>query len=286
MGEVNQLAIGGLIELVDCDGITDLNGFENVTSWSSLRLAGLDNLVSLAGLQTPPRVQEIDINGAPLLADVSALATLEQVGALNIAGSAIENLDLRLLYEAESIDVWNNRALIDLDGLRELEIVGNLIINDNDALVRAGLPSLGRFDSISIVGNAELQAVPHYQVNSGESIPSAGNFINPFGSGQVLFEVGDNPQVKSIVMPTNFSNVAQVAIYRNPSLTSLDMGNLLRSDNLWIEDNAVLDTLAAPSLARVDELSVKNNPALSVAPFANVQTFTRDVTGNLDELTP
>lgn len=287
MGELSQLRTGGLIKIADCDGITDLTGLDNVTSWSSLSLSGVDNLESLSGLQTPARVEQVELY-APRLADVSALGTMNQVGMLNIGGTAIEHLDLRSLNQADFIYLFNNWALTDLDGLRKLRVVGSLGINDNDALQRVQLPSLTSYQGISIIGNAVLEAVPAYRIHSGAaSLSASGSFDTGevLSSGQLLFEVGDNPLVESITMPTSFPDIGQVAIYQNPSLTSLDMGGLQRSNNIWIEDNAVLDALSA-TLQRVGDLSVKNNPALSVAPFANVQTFTREITGNLDELAP
>ncbi len=84
------------------------------------------------------------------------------------------------------------------------------------------------------------------------------------------------------MLPTDFSDVEQIAIYRNASLTALDLGFLGRASGLSIQENAILTNLAAPALQRVADLAVRNNPALSVAPFASVQTFTRDVSGNLD----
>jgi hypothetical protein len=283
---------GGLdnadISIVDCEAITDLAGLDHLTNWSSLALNDLPGLVTLAGLQTPPRLEQVVIMGAPQLSDISALAPVEELRRLALYSTAVARFERFRLGRAEEIELALNPALIDLGGLSRLETVGNLVIIQNGALERVELPDLSSYEGISITGNAVLQNVPRYFTDTGNNALSAGGGLEPLTitSGRVLFEVGDNPQVKSIAMPLGFGDLQQVAIYRNPSLISLDMGSLYRADNLWIQDNAVLDSVTAPTLERVDDLAIRNNPSLSVAPFANVQTFARVVSGNLDELAP
>jgi hypothetical protein len=286
-GEAIDPRLHGMIRIEDCDHLTDLIGLENLTTWTSLNIIGLDDLVALTGLQAPPRVEQFELNGTPQLSDVSALAPVEELAQLMVWGTAVATFEPLRLRRADTIQLFYNHALTDLDGLSDLRRVGNLMIGHNDALERVELPSLREYEGITIVGNAVLQAVPHYDTSTGNAIQPTGP-VDPvlLRAGQLLFEVGDNAQLKSIIMPTVVGSVEQVAIYQNPSLSSLDMLRLVRSDNIWIQDNAILDSVAAPWLERVADLAIRNNPALSVAPFANVQTFTRDVTGNLDDLAP
>jgi hypothetical protein len=278
----------GLIRIQDCDELVDLTGLEALTRWSSISLANLDNLTTLDGLHTPPLVERAEISEAPRLVDVSALATMEDVGTLWLTRTAIPNLAGFSIHTVESVGLYENDALTDLAGLSRLQKLYNLWIEGNDALLRVELPALDDFAAISIIGNAVLEAVPHYESSSGNWPQPSGVFgdqeyVRP---SRALFEVGDNPQVASIVLPTDFTDIEQVAIYGNAGLTTLEMGHLVRSNNIWIQNNASLQSVAAASLAQVDALSILNNPALSVAPFANVQTFQREVNGNLDELAP
>jgi hypothetical protein len=279
--------IGGGIIIAGCHQLVDLQGLENLTVWESLSITDMAGLVTLAGLQAPSRAVSIEVSFAPQLSDVSALAPVEAVGEFLLGGTAVESLDGFLLKEAEWLHLGQNHLLTDLDGLRELGTVGTLEIQDNDALLRVDLPALDDFQGISIVNNAVLEVVPHYSASSGTFYqPAVGADSNYFRMGRRLFEVGDNPQLKSVVLPTDFSDIEQIAVYRNASLTTLDMGNLRRSEGIAIQDNAVLGSVAAPALQRVADLAVRNNPALSVAMFASVQTFTRDMSGNLDALAP
>lgn len=291
--------IGGAISIAGCHQLVDLQGLENLTVWDSLSITDMSGLVTLAGLQAPSRADSIEVSFAPQLSDVSALARVEEVGTFLLAATAVEGLDGFLLQVADSVQIGANPTLASLDGLSRLMTVGILGIGDNDALLRVELPALDDFESITIVDNAVLEAVPQYTASSGTFVPPAvtpyrGSFVPPaagvdptyFRLLRSSFEVGGNPQLKSVVLPTTFSDIEQVAIYDNASLALLDLGYLRRSDGLAIQDNAVLDTASAPALERVADLAIRNNPALSVAPFASVQTFTRDVSGNLDELAP
>lgn len=280
----------GVIRIQDCDALTDLTGLEGLTRWSSLRLSDLDNLATLDGLQTPPVLENAEIDLAPRLVDVSALASMEEVASFSLSRTAVPNLDGFGLQTAESVRLHENDSLTDLAGLSRLETLRNLWVEGNDALLQVELPALDDFVSITIIGNAVLKAVPHYEATSSAGWPESLHVFNEDGAypraSHLLFEVGNNPQVESIVLPTDFTDIAQIAIYGNSGLNTLAMGNLARSNYIWIQSNASLNTVTAASLTQVNELSIRDNPALSVAPFANVQTFEREVTGNLDELAP
>jgi hypothetical protein len=278
--------IGGAITITSCDQLVDLAGLENVDVWESLYIYSMPNLETLAGLQAPSRADTVEITDSPRLSDVSALASLEELTGFLLAGTAIESFGSLRLEVLDYMNIGNNPRLTSLDGLDRLTTVGLLGIGGNDALLRVDLPALDDFDIISIVGNAVIEAVPRYAASSGSIVPPA---VAPADSDyfrllRSYFEVSDNPRLTSVVLPTDFSDIEQVAIRGNASLTSLDLGYMRRSEGLAIQDNAVLGSALAPALERVSDLAILNNPALSVAPFAGVQTFTRDVSGNLDEL--
>jgi len=287
--EPTYARLSGTLRIEACDRLTDLSGLENVTVWSSVILSRLDGLTTLAGLHVPPRAEEVSIGPAPQLSDASALASLEEVAALSLFGTAITNVAGFQLETAEYLSLGGNPALTDLDGFSELQIVGDLQIAGNSALQRIDLPRLEDFDSISISGNTVLRVVPLYLTSRyGDYLQARfggtqAAFMRP---SRLMFQVSENPQLTSIVLPATFYDIEQVAIYGNASLTSLDMANLQQADTLWIGDNPVLASVDAAALQRVADLAVMNNPALSVAPFADVQTFTRELTGNLDEPAP
>jgi hypothetical protein len=65
--------------------------------------------------------------------------------------------------------------------------------------------------------------------------------------------------------------IQSVVIYRNASLTTLDLRNLGQANTLWLQDNAALTGADVSSLEQAVNLTIRNNPALTVAPFAAVQ---------------
>lgn len=272
--------------LIDgCDQLSDLRGLENLSVWSSLEISRSNGLVSLAGLQAPERLESVILNYAPQLSDLSALASVREIGLFTLTGSAVVGFGGFLLDSIGTLYLFDNAALTDFDGLNRLAEIGDLAIVENDALVRIDLPELNAFDNVTIIGNDALLAVPPLDTDNSWSNVVSGIADVPTGFVRGVFEVGDNPLVASIAMP-NLFNAEAVVIYRNPSLTTLDMTGLFRTDSMWIEENATLASVNASSLDRVSSLTIRNNPALSVAPFAAVQTFTSDVAGNLDAPAP
>jgi hypothetical protein len=277
----------GSIRFENCEGLIDLLGLENLTTWSRLSVESSNTLESLDGLQAPWHVDGLQLQALPSLNDVKALASVREVEWMVVSGTGLERFGALGLNTAGLLQISDNARLTDLDGFVALSSVEDLQIQNNDALVRIELSDLESFDAISIVGNDVLTAVPYYEADQLDYIwpnQTLGT-TNPRGR-RALFEVGDNPLVTSIILPTTTSDLALVSIYRNASLASVDMGNLQRAETVWLLNNAVLASVAIPNLQGVDLLQIKDNPALSVAPFAAVRTFTLDVTGNLDELAP
>lgn len=281
------LQSAGLIDIDRCDELTDLRGLENLATWGSLSILGGARLQSLAGLQAPQQLERVELVEAPLLADVSALRPVRQMTSFTLWKTGLVRIAPLLLDRANEVVVSENPALTDLDGLGSLSFLQTLRVSENDALVRIELPDLEDFEAISIIGNAALEAVPFYDADSQAMQPPRSEFFTSTSlrSRRGLYEVGDNARVSRIALPTGSYDIEQVAIYANPGLLTLDMGNLQQSESIWIIDNSSL-TSAVHGLRSVEELVIRNNPSLSVASFAGVQTFTRALTGNLDALSP
>jgi len=274
------------IQIQDCDELGDLRGLENLIIWGSLLIIESDGLVSLAGLQAPERIASVRLINVPQLADVSALAPARRIEFLDLTGTAVTGFDGFQLESGDLLNLNQNHALTDLDGLSRLEEVGHLGIVDNDALVRMDLPQLRAWDSVLVTYNDALLEVPDYDSGgSAWSGFSSGLEGVPSDFSRRSFEVGDNPLVTQISMLDPFG-VQSIVIYRNASLTTLDLRNTQRANTLWIQDNAALASANVSGLGQVVTLTIRNNPSLSVAPFAAVQAFTRDVTGNLDAIAP
>jgi hypothetical protein len=287
-GDSQAVREHGLIFIDKCDQLTDLRGLEHITSWRNLNISENAGLVSLAGLQAPSQIEGVFVMGSPQLTDLSALAPVVQANSFSVSATGVKGFEGFRLDRAEYLSLDQNHALTDLDGLISLSTVGILEINDNDALERIDLFELSNLDALSVTGNAVLKTVPRYDEREAEGIYTADELPDTASRRptRALFEVGGNPEVTSIALSAVFGSFEQVAIYRNASVTQLDLGSLARAGTLWIQDNPVLGSVGMPMLDRVDDLTIVNNPALSIAPFAAVHTFTTTASGNLDPLTP
>jgi hypothetical protein len=270
---------GGVISIYDSPHLTNLSGLEQLSSWQALRLSGLERLESVAQLSGPPFVDEIILYDLPALTDVT-LSFARTVGWVNVEGTGIRGLDGFSLATTESLSLSNNPALESLDGLSRLLIASELSVTDNPSLQRVELPSLEQVLAVRFINNASLPEIPLYETSSFSAF-SIGD--EPLVRLSVQsYEVSGNAQLARITLPETFTNVQQVAILGNPLLVTLDLNDLNRVDGLTISENPALTQLLANSLERVGDLEVVNNPALSTVPFAEVQTFSSSMRGNLD----
>lgn len=274
------------ILITNCDQLVNLWGLENLTAWGSLEITFSEGLVSLEGLAAPDQLDRIILNEVPQLSDISALEPVRGVDYLYMGRTGVSHLDGFSLERADTLSLIQNLALTDLDGLRRLNEVEDMLIVDNDALVRIELPGLSSWENISITQNDALVAVPHFNPEASWTglVSSLEGGPRPrFQRG--LFEVGDNPLVTTVDM-LNPYDIELIVIYRNASLLQVSIPNISRTDSLWVQDNALLQNVSIYRLEQVGTLTLRNNPAMSVGAFASVAAATRDISGNLDELEP
>jgi hypothetical protein len=188
------------------------------------------------------------------------------------------------------LDLMDNDALIDIDGFAALEVVG-LTIRENDALEHLPeWPALVRLSDVQIVNNASLHTIPQYAIDSGSGQVGLGSMLGTSNNPDVLqlqqfvlFDVGGNPELTSLTLPTGLARGQYIGIYDNASLTSLNLNSINQLDQLSIRNNAALANVTLGDLNAVDTLGVENNPMLRSETFANVASFTRVITGNSGE---
>lgn len=270
---------GGVIDISDNVNLLSLRGLEQLSTWQRLYLSNNSQLSTLEGLSGPPGVTAVSLIRLPLLEEIG-LGFLREAESVDIEQTALRGLGNVPLVHVESLVISENPALESLDGLSRLARVGELSILDNPSLLRVDLPQLEEVHAIRILSNAVLQEVPQYETSSLQGL-SIG--VTPLiVLSEVVYEVSDNALLARIVLPESFRAVQQVAISNNPLLLSIDLNELAKADGLTISENAALARVVANSLDRVGDLDVFNNPALSMRPFAEVQTFTSEMRGNLD----
>jgi hypothetical protein len=270
---------GGVIDISDNVNLLSLRGLEQLSTWQRLFLSNNSQLSTLEGLSGPPGVIAVSLIRLPLLEEIG-LGFLRDAESVNIDQTALRGLGDLPLIQLESLVITDNPALETLDGLSRLAKVGELSILNNPALLRVDLPQLEEVHAIRILSNAVLQEVPQYDTSSLQGLTIG---VTPLiVLSEQVYEVSSNDQLTRIVLPESFRAVQQVAISNNPSLLSIDLNELAKADGLTISENAALARVVANSLDRVEDLDVFNNPALSTRPFAEVQTFTSEMRGNLD----
>jgi len=175
-----------------------------------------------------------------------------------------------------------------VDSLSSLRSLRSLAVANNDRL--QALPDwseIGGAREVVIVGNAELRAMPAFPLRSTtgftvgaraqtEGVSSRESF------GFDLLEVGENPKLESVANIDFASAGSHVAIYGNASLTRIDFWGLSSLSNLQLVANPALSDVWLLHLEEVAELEIRDNPLLSMATFAAVQTFDSQTSGNLD----
>ncbi|HTV25881.1 MAG TPA: hypothetical protein VMG12_44595, partial [Polyangiaceae bacterium] len=242
-----------------------------------------DTLESLDGLQLAANTGSIILEWLPALVNVDAIAQATTIDTLVLSGTGLTSFPVvdQLVYVA-SLSIGANEALADLSTLGVLQAVGALSIAGNPSL--GALPQfsqLSSFDDFTVIGNAALTEVQLDFPSLEDRTRSIGEHDLQLNSGGYI-EVSYNDNLQHITSPANTVSAQAISIFQNPSLVDVDLGQLSHADVLLIDDNAVLGSVAIPSLATVNLLEVIDNPALSPAVFDGVDTFTRQLSGNAE----
>jgi hypothetical protein len=281
---INQNPLSDGVIIIDgCNQLRDLSGLAQVTGWSELMLSNNANLESLNGLYVGRELRRVGLLGLPKLRDLTALAPVWRIERLSIQNTGLEDLDgLEDVIYMGSLEIYRNPNLRSLQPLSMLNTLQDMYVSDNAVLEQlpqaSFLIGLGR---LMISNNPELRSVPRYHGGLGGLPARADGAPDTQGVGFQWIDIARNPKLSEIALPTNHASGQSVSVYDNQALTDLDLGGLRSVDSLEIRDNASLSQLTLNELARADDLTVVNNPQLSTGIFDNVQTFSRDMVGNL-----
>jgi hypothetical protein len=261
----------GMIELNSCQALTDLRGLESLEDWSTFNINGADALESLNGLVPPGTAGSFSVTSAPRLRDVSALGTGRSLERLRLQATGIENLDGLDLAVLGSLELVQNPALVQLDGLNGIISLGYLSLDNNHALQRLPeLPGLKVMRTLQVTDCSLLEVIPAYSVQPvGGALIGSGGVKGPPASFD-LFVVGHNAKLRSISALRGFTNGHFMAVYDNPNLIALDLGGVADVDQLIIRGNPTLADVDVDSLEIVKKLEVVGNPALPLARFDGV----------------
>jgi hypothetical protein len=229
----------------------DLRGLEQVTGLTSLQVSPTGPF-ALTGLPADVVLQDLDVSGVSTLpfalparmrrlslgagfADPSATATVQQVDALYLSGTALTDLSgFAQLERALDIILADNTSLVDATGLASLQEVRSLRLLRNAALVR--LPSwraLTRLDAFDLNEHASLTQVPPFA-----SLQAAGRIFisdNPglrnLESFPELTQLGTldvrgNQALERIPLPKLFGVETSALVINNPRVIADDLASL------------------------------------------------------------
>jgi hypothetical protein len=275
--------------------VVDLSGFENLVVWDGLQISEMPALESLRGLVATRVGQQLFVQRAPNLRDIAALGGASSLDTVALAETGLESFPLDAPLYVHRLELFRNPSLLNVDGLRALRAVAELIIVDNDRLEQ--LPELPYLSSrvltwLTIEGNDALRSVPAWIAPDETAftppdipqLPDLGTYFIPFEFR--MAEITNNAQLTALALPTTFRFGGRVRINDNPGLTTLDLRYVTDIEQLSIRNNAALVDVDISALENVDDLHVVNNPGLAPAIFDGVESRATELAGNLDAPAP
>ena len=187
----NVTNVGAALSINNCEKLTDLNGLRGLQRAGVRVFFGQIPITSLHGLEALTKVGEpggesrvglyllpdlTSLDGLAIdwrpdhdiwfyatgITDVSALAGVSELTALRLDGNAaltsLTGLE-QLTVVREALELGDNKNLVDITGLDNLESVGSLIL-DNTSLTDVGpLPMLTAPGDVRISNNEQLTSV-------------------------------------------------------------------------------------------------------------------------------
>jgi len=268
--------------------ITNLNGFRSLKTFtdgyynmaSGITLYENNALTSLASLSNIESIQFIYIQKCPLITSLEGLHNVKESVAITVDGTGIT--DLSGLRSLESVSVadtdlesgvtlYNNNALVSLDGLQNIHNLPSLWVVGSSALESFhGLENCSQIDKLGIVSCPNLSSLANINIQISNSFR-----INTIGlitlkgikmaSSAVLVDIFNNPSLNSFEDAfENMTTLSSFNCYGNPSLASLEgLESLTTLQTLDINGNAILQSLnGLQSLTSLPNLYVRSNFAL------------------------
>jgi len=261
----NLTALAGLVSIgrdfyLENTFVTDLSPLSTLLNITRhIRIVNNDNLLNLDGLENlgMTSARDLIIQNNALLSDIDALA-------LTAIDSFTRNVSIR-----------DNPALTSLDGLANIETIGNnFTVNNNDALADLTMPLLEyTAGSLNLQGNAILNSLDFSSLAViGNNLIIANNdgLVNLDGF-PVLIIIGNNLTIQQNDVLVDISSLAFLAaitgsltIINNNALPSLDgLQNIgIISGNLTITDNDVLSDCEA-ICTTINNMSVAGTTTIS-----------------------
>jgi hypothetical protein len=266
--------------------LVNLAGLEATEPPSLVWIADSSSFESLVGLEYGAQMGSLYLERVPALVNIDALGSVTSADTILLISTGLTTLPPldQLIYVA-NFNIEGNEFLTDLNGLDALQAVNSLTINANPSLRSIpAFPELSSLDTLVVTYNDALEEAA---LNFPALVPQTRTIgMHEVQYSTVYVQLSNNAALRHISSPASFSALQFFSAFENPSLLDIDLGPLERADFLMIADNPALTSVVAPSLATVNTLEVVNNPLLSTAVFDDVETFSRQISGNAEPGAP
>ncbi|MGP1994068.1 nSTAND1 domain-containing NTPase [Zobellia laminariae] len=187
-----------------------------------------NNLKHFGNLQT------IEIDDVNYIEDLSIFNTLKNSNLVN------------------SVKIWDNENLINLNGIENLKNLGSLVIWGNENLVNVnGIENLKNLTSLEIddfqnfenlIGIQHLTNLTSLYINYDENLENLDGIENL--KNLTSLEISENENLENLVGIENLKNLTSLVISDNEKLENLDgIENLKNLTSLVISDNEKLENL-------------------------------------------
>jgi hypothetical protein len=276
--------------------VRDLAGLGGIESVRDVLIDNAGTLTSLAGLELPAKLGQVQLSNSPVLLDLSALSSVQEVDWLVLIGmnnsslSGLENL--RVAGDVTLIDL---PELTDLRPLASLRVIGSLTLSTLELTDLAGLEGLARADLISIGDIPSLVEVDALQalvslnalvINQNPALLRLPEFrVDVVDS----VYVGENERLEVGPRFPLATRIEELRVFANPALVSLGgFSGLQLAGNIDIRDNAALSELDLGQLQALEFLQISCNAALPESTLEPLRSLGENVTiyGNLGSATP
>ncbi len=201
---------------------------------------------------------------------------LEVVQSFFMSGTRLKKVYLPRLRKVGECSFQSNENLEELD-LPLLRVVGGESFIGNNALTKLSLDSLLEMPELSVMNNDNLKTVSMKSLKYvGHSSFSENQSLEELSLNKVV-EAGssafcDMPALKVLEMRSllhvegeSFIDLPCLKVFRAPKLEDLGMGQCLSKTGL--------EYLFLPSLERMDNQALKNNPFLKEVYFPRLNVF-------------
>lgn len=251
-----------------------------------LWIADSSSLESLDGLVFGPEERSLILERVPALVNIDALQSATYAATIIISGTGLVSLpSLEQLSFVADLSIEGNELLSDLSGLDALQAVNSLVIRGNPSLL--SVPEFAQLSGLETLVVSYNDALEEIALN----FPALQPQTREIGTREVRYSTAyiefiGNSALRHITSPVSFASAQFFSVFDNESLLDIDLGPLEHVDFLTIDNHPALMSVVAPSLATVNTLEVVNNPLLSTGVFDDVDTFSRQISGNAEPSAP